>query len=120
MNSFIVSVLAQSCRPAGQASALRVESTPHGGPQRVLETTWQTDTGPSDPRSEDRGTEKTAEIAHPGGAAQGTLRYDPIGTNGPQSIRAFPRENTRIGAADMPCHRNLLDLLLARFRFSPQ
>ena len=39
------------------------------------------------------------------GAAQGTLRYDPISTNGPQSITAFPRENTRIGAADMPCHR---------------
>jgi hypothetical protein len=35
---------------------------------------------------------------------QGTLRYDPISTNGPDSIAAFPRENTRIGAADMPCH----------------
>src|SRR5271157_1627843 len=23
---------------------------------------------------------------------------------GPESIAAFPRENTRIGAADMPCH----------------
>jgi hypothetical protein len=38
------------------------------------------------------------------GATQGTLRYDPISTNGPESIAAFPRENTRIGAADMPCH----------------
>jgi hypothetical protein len=39
------------------------------------------------------------------GAAQGTLRYDPISTNGPKSIAVFPRENTRIGAADKPCHR---------------
>jgi hypothetical protein len=38
------------------------------------------------------------------GATQGTLRYDPISTNGPESIATFPRENTRIGAADMPCH----------------
>ena len=37
------------------------------------------------------------------GATQGTLQYDPIST-GPESIAAFPRENTRIGAADMPCH----------------
>src|SRR5271166_5321209 len=38
------------------------------------------------------------------GATQGTLRYDLISSNGPESIAAFPRENTRIGAADMPCH----------------
>ena len=65
--SFIVSVLAQSGRPAGLASSWRVESTPHGGPQGVRETRWQTDTGPSDPRSEDLGSEKIAEIARPGG-----------------------------------------------------
>jgi tetratricopeptide (TPR) repeat protein len=38
------------------------------------------------------------------GTTQGTLRYDPISTHVPVSIAAFPRENTRIGAADMPCH----------------
>ena len=36
-------------------------------------------------------------------ATQGTLRYDPISTNGPESIAAFPRENTRIGFG-YPCH----------------
>lgn len=67
MNSFIVSVLARSDRPVGLASAWRAESTLHGDPQGVGETRWQTDTSPSDPRSEDLGSEKTAEIAHPGG-----------------------------------------------------
>ena len=38
------------------------------------------------------------------GSTQGTLRYDLISTNRPDSIAAFPRENTMIGAADMPCH----------------
>jgi hypothetical protein len=38
------------------------------------------------------------------GAAQGTLRDDPIRINGPELIAAFPRENMRIGAADMLCH----------------
>ena len=32
------------------------------------------------------------------GDTQGKLRYDPISTNGPEAIAAFPRENTRIGA----------------------
>ena len=32
------------------------------------------------------------------GNTQGKLRYDPISTNGPEAIAAFPRENTRIGA----------------------
>jgi hypothetical protein len=53
-NPFIVSLLAQPAQPAGRASAWRAESTPRGAPQGVRETRWQTDTNPSDPRSEDR------------------------------------------------------------------
>ena len=67
MNPFTVSVLAQLGRPAAQASAWRVEAAPHGAPQGVHEIRWQTDTSPSDPRSEDGGSGKTAEIAHPAG-----------------------------------------------------
>src|SRR5271165_1450319 len=57
-NPFIVSLLARPAQPAGRASAWRAESTPRGAPQGVRETRWQTDTNPSDPRSEDSEAKK--------------------------------------------------------------
>ena len=79
-NPFIVSLLGQPARPAGRASAWRAESTPRGAPQGVRETRCQTDTNPSDPRSEDRGSGRTAGIAHP---ADTWPRKRPLSTDWP-------------------------------------